>query len=166
MGFQTPLCLRNGTDCWTTWIFLAQPFLPTGWVPLSQPCNAGGCNRGGTLRPVISLANSEDETHMSDLRTVGRDCPCSARGRWLPGQPPLPCLPVDTLIQAALVGNCSTPVPGLELGLQSERLSPTTPLSSQPDGRTQETPHLPLLGFILAPERQAVLGIAGIEKSS
>ena len=50
----------------------------------------------GTLRSVISLAYSEDETHMSDLRTVGRDCPCGVRDRWLPGLPPLARLPVDT----------------------------------------------------------------------
>lgn len=26
--------------------FLAQPFLPTGWVPLSHSCNAGGHKEG------------------------------------------------------------------------------------------------------------------------
>ena len=59
--------------------FLAQPFLPTGWVPLSHSCNAGGCKRGGALMSVTLLAYSKAETLVSDLRIAGRDCPSRVR---------------------------------------------------------------------------------------
>lgn len=56
--------------------FLAQPFLPTGWVPLSHSCNAGGHKRGGALMSVTLLAYSEAEILVSDFRIAGRDSPC------------------------------------------------------------------------------------------
>lgn len=45
---------------------------------------------------VISLAYSEDEAHVSDLRILGRKCPCGGKDRWSQVLLPLARLPVVT----------------------------------------------------------------------
>lgn len=72
MGFQTPSCPGSQTGFMD---FQPSPF--TSWLgasgPVAQQLEAS--KEGRPLLSVTSLAHSEDETHVSDLRRLGRDCP-------------------------------------------------------------------------------------------
>lgn len=107
VGFQTLLCPENKTGCWTTWIS-SPALLPTGWVPLTSHA------RRGALMSLTLPAYSEDETHVSDLRIVGRDLPCGMRDRCLPELPPLARLLVDAPDPSSAGWQL---FPGLGLGL-------------------------------------------------
>ena len=72
MGFQTPSCPGSKTDVMD---FQSGPF--TNWLGASGPITQQleDSKEGRPLLPVTSLAYSEDETHVSDLRRLDKDCP-------------------------------------------------------------------------------------------